>query len=85
VKHAPKKRRSCKYLQDVESMRIFILDLFFISLLMNKQSENKCCTILEPPQIVKVMQFVCDTCNKENVEVVNTLKRVKAHYDCPKS
>jgi len=54
-------------------MRIFILDIFTASLLVNKEIEGECCLVLRPPQIVKVMQFVCETCNEKNV-VVNTLE-----------
>jgi len=54
-----KKCRSCKYSPNVKSMTIFVFVLFFISLSMNKKIGDKCYPVLEPPQILKVMQFVC--------------------------
>jgi len=43
----PLKCRSCKYLLDVESMKVFMLDLFFHSLLVNKKIDDKCVTVLQ--------------------------------------
>jgi len=55
-------------------MRIFIWDIFSLSLLVNKEIEGECCPKLEPPHIVKVMHFVCEICNEKNVEVLNSLE-----------
>jgi len=54
-------------------MRIFILELLFVAFSRNKEIGVKCCPVFEPLQILKIMQFVCEICNKENVEVVNSL------------
>jgi len=59
-------------------MGIFILALFFMSLLVYKEIEGKCCPILELPQIMKVMQFVCKTLKQKYVEVVNNLKNIES-------
>jgi len=44
-----KKCRSCKYSQNLESMRIYVWNIFFVSLLVNKEIEGECCIVLEPP------------------------------------
>jgi len=68
------KCRSSKYSQNVEPFRILTLDTFFYSLSGNSGIESQCWPVFEPPQIVKLMRFVCETCNKKKVEVQNTLK-----------
>jgi len=45
-------------------MRIFILDIFFVSLSVNKEIGDKCCPVFEPPQI---------DIDATNVEDVNEL------------
>jgi len=70
--------RSCKYSQNVEHLRLFNLEIIVLFSLANKEIEGVCCLVLSPPQIVKVMQFLCEMCNKKNVEVVNTLKMLSA-------